>query len=392
MVILSVLLAYVPVQFTKTKWRLDVCSSYCLCQLVLARCMAATVLGKEVSSFWPCCSPHQLSVFMPCWALLLACCLVKKKKLFYLHNNMHNICWGHSRSFGLLKGHHGIMVDEPWHVFSNNASQPLHVDSIFSCLLFNNRFNGEYCALLWCAGLALAAPHRDIYSGLWGYNSALSCIAIGGVFYVLTWQTHLLALICGKIDKQYDHCQLKWVFHLKKWQNVLLPAIFCAYMTSAISKLMSVVSKNFLPKSNSINVIWTSRCLSCHVTPLLFYDIPFQFALPACTWPFCLSTFIFLLISSEIPAICRLPLSVVSYPEENRHYQRQLEALQKAQHSQQSGGQEEAPLKENGGPNVPLVLEEGCSDALLSWYFPLWVSNCRKCWNGMDIYKCSSFM
>lgn len=50
------------------------------------------------------------------------------------------------------------------------------------------------------AGLALAAPHRDIYSGLWGYNSALSCIAIGGVFYVITWQTHILALICGKID------------------------------------------------------------------------------------------------------------------------------------------------------------------------------------------------
>ncbi|XP_042251398.1 urea transporter 2-like isoform X1 [Thunnus maccoyii] len=134
------------------------------------------------------------------------------------------------------------------------------------------------------SGLALAAPHRDIYSGLWGYNSALSCIAIGGVFYVLTWQTHLLALIC---------------------------ALFCAYMTSAISKLMSV------------------------------------FALPACTWPFCLSTLIFLLISSEIPAICRLPLSVVSYPEENRRYHRQLEALEKAQHSQQSGGQEEAPLKEN---------------------------------------------
>lgn len=54
------------------------------------------------------------------------------------------------------------------------------------------------------AGFALAAPHKDIYSGLWGYNSALSCIAIGGVFYVITWQTHLLALICGKINK-CDH-------------------------------------------------------------------------------------------------------------------------------------------------------------------------------------------
>uniref|UniRef100_A0A3Q3GTW3 Urea transporter n=1 Tax=Labrus bergylta TaxID=56723 RepID=A0A3Q3GTW3_9LABR len=94
------------------------------------------------------------------------------------------------------------------------------------------------------AGLALAAPHKDIFSGLWGYNSALSCIAIGGVFYVLTWQTHLLAVIC---------------------------ALFCAFMTAL--------------------------------------------ALPACTWPFCLSTLIFLLISSEIQAIYRLFISLQQSPQ-----------------------------------------------------------------------------
>ncbi|XP_047425493.1 urea transporter 2-like isoform X2 [Mugil cephalus] len=146
-------------------------------------------------------------------------------------------------------------------------------------------------------GLALAAPHRDIYAGLWGYNSALSCIAVGGVFYVLTWQTHLLAIMC---------------------------ALFCAYMTSAASRLMSVL------------------------------------ALPACTWPFCLSALIFLLVSSEIPAICRLPLSVVSYPEENRRYWRRLKAPEKARSCQRTCSQEEAPLKEGGGPNVQLVVES-CS-------------------------------
>nr|XP_046231252.1 urea transporter 1-like isoform X1 [Scatophagus argus]XP_046231253.1 urea transporter 1-like isoform X1 [Scatophagus argus] len=151
------------------------------------------------------------------------------------------------------------------------------------------------------SGLALAAPHKDIYSGLWGYNSALSCIAIGGVFYVITWQTHFLALIC---------------------------ALFCAYMTAAISKLMSVL------------------------------------ALPACTWPFCLSTLIFLLISSEIPAICRLPLSVVSYPEENLRYKRKLKASEEAQHHQQSSSQEEAQLKEDGGPSVQLVVDRDCSESV----------------------------
>uniref|UniRef100_A0A3Q0S6L6 Uncharacterized protein n=1 Tax=Amphilophus citrinellus TaxID=61819 RepID=A0A3Q0S6L6_AMPCI len=104
-------------------------------------------------------------------------------------------------------------------------------------------------AVMCGAWFALAAPHGDIYTGLWGHNSALSCSAIGGVFYVIAWVIHLLALL------------------------------------------------NFPPES---------------------------LALPACTWPFCLSTLIFLLISSEISAICRLPLSAVSYPEVNRHYQRQL--------------------------------------------------------------------
>uniref|UniRef100_A0A8C8HNK1 Urea transporter n=1 Tax=Oncorhynchus tshawytscha TaxID=74940 RepID=A0A8C8HNK1_ONCTS len=110
------------------------------------------------------------------------------------------------------------------------------------------------------SGLVLAAPHEDIYSGLWGYNSCLSCIAIGGVFYALTWQSHLLAITC---------------------------AFFCAYMGLAISNLMSI------------------------------------FGLPACTWPFCLSALTFLLITTESRAIHRLPLSAVTYPEENRRYNKE---------------------------------------------------------------------
>lgn len=43
----------------------------------------------------------------------------------------------------------------------------------------------------------MATPFETIYMGLWSYNCVLSCIAIGGMFYALTWQTHLLALVCG---------------------------------------------------------------------------------------------------------------------------------------------------------------------------------------------------
>ena len=59
------------------------------------------------------------------------------------------------------------------------------------------------CACVFPSGLALAAPFEDIYFGLWGYNCVLACIAIGGMFYGLTWQVHLLAVTCGE-----SHCDL----------------------------------------------------------------------------------------------------------------------------------------------------------------------------------------
>ncbi|KAG8456860.1 hypothetical protein GDO86_002592 [Hymenochirus boettgeri] len=107
------------------------------------------------------------------------------------------------------------------------------------------------------AGLSLAAPFKNIYFGLWGYNSVLACIAVGGMFYALTWQSHLLALSC---------------------------ALFCAYLGAAIGNMMSVIR------------------------------------LPSCTWPFCLSALTFLLITTNNNAIYKLPLSKVTYPEANRIY------------------------------------------------------------------------
>ncbi|KAF3695862.1 Urea transporter 2 Solute carrier family 14 member 2 [Channa argus] len=104
------------------------------------------------------------------------------------------------------------------------------------------------------SGLALAAPFGDIYFGLWGYNCVLACIAIGGMFYALTWQVHLLAITC---------------------------AFFCAYLGSAIANIMS------------------------------------RFGLPACTWPFCLSALTFLLLTTGTNKIFKLQLAKVTYPEKN---------------------------------------------------------------------------
>ncbi|CDQ80310.1 unnamed protein product [Oncorhynchus mykiss] len=145
------------------------------------------------------------------------------------------------------------------------------------------------------SGLVLAAPHEDIYSGLWGYNSCLSCIAIGGVFYALTWQSHLLAITC---------------------------AFFCAYMGLAISNLMSI------------------------------------FGLPACTWPFCLSALTFLLITTESRAIHRLPLLAVTYPEENRRYNKEG-SPENHQEVQQNISKEEKLLekREEIKPHISLSVE-----------------------------------
>ncbi|KGL87736.1 Urea transporter 2, partial [Charadrius vociferus] len=117
------------------------------------------------------------------------------------------------------------------------------------------------------AALSLATPFSKIYSGLWGYNSSLSCVAIGGVFYAFTWQTHLLAIAC---------------------------ALFSAYLGATVTNMLSV------------------------------------FGLPSGTWSFCLSALTFLLITTNNSAIYKLPLSKVTYPEANRAYYLKMKKHQRS--------------------------------------------------------------
>ncbi|XP_059921226.1 urea transporter 2 isoform X3 [Gadus macrocephalus] len=146
-------------------------------------------------------------------------------------------------------------------------------------------------------GLALAAPFGDIYFGLWGYNSVLACIAIGGMFYALTWQVHLLALTCG---------------------------FFCAYLGSAIANIMS------------------------------------NFGLPACTWPFCLSALTFLLLTTECVRIFKLPLAKVAFPEKNLCYywtlRREEEAEKEALRKKEELEKEEALKEAEERPDEKEVL------------------------------------
>ncbi|XP_056147756.1 urea transporter 2 isoform X2 [Lampris incognitus] len=159
------------------------------------------------------------------------------------------------------------------------------------------------------SGLALAAPFENIYFGLWGYNCVLACIAIGGMFYALTWQVHLLAMTCG---------------------------FFCAYLGSAIANIMSA------------------------------------FGLPACTWPFCLSALTFLLITTGTKAIFKLPLAKVTYPEKNLCFFWKLkkqEKMEKAEKEEQQQKTTEEEVKVNEKEQLKLELERmeeqnSLSDAL----------------------------
>ncbi|NXM03907.1 UT2 protein, partial [Tyrannus savana] len=130
------------------------------------------------------------------------------------------------------------------------------------------------------AALSIASPFDSIYLGLHNYNCALACIAVGGMFYALTWQTHLLSLAC---------------------------ALFCAYSGAALANALSVLG------------------------------------LPVCTWPFCLSALLFLLINSENPAIYKIPLSKVTYPEANRIYY--LRMRRRASESRRAGEQKRKEQK-----------------------------------------------
>ncbi|CAG07854.1 unnamed protein product, partial [Tetraodon nigroviridis] len=150
------------------------------------------------------------------------------------------------------------------------------------------------------SGLALAAPFADIYFGLWGYNCVLACIAIGGMFYALTWQVHLLALTCGK---RTHSCESKpvqpdpisgRVINNSLHPSFSFPAFFCAYLSSAIANIMSA------------------------------------FGLPACTWPFCLSALTFLLLTTETNKIYKLPLAKVNYPEKNLAFYWKMKRQEKA--------------------------------------------------------------
>ncbi|XP_074652177.1 urea transporter 1-like [Tubulanus polymorphus] len=128
-------------------------------------------------------------------------------------------------------------------------------------------------------GLSLAVPPIQIYSGMWSYNSILTSTALGGYFWVFTWQSTLLALSAG---------------------------LFTTY---------------------------TYGCM-CNVSQ--------SFGLPPIQFPFALTTLIFIAITTNSHGLVRVPLNDVTYPEEHLSKYRQLLVLEEEHAIQQQVAEDRA--------------------------------------------------
>ena len=126
------------------------------------------------------------------------------------------------------------------------------------------------------AGLILGIVPEDLYAGLWGYNSVLSAMAIGGIFYAPTLRSFLIGAVC---------------------------AFFSAF-----------------------------------IIPVLTFVLTEPLGLPVLTLPFCVATIAFFaLLRRSLSSLVPVALYAITSPEEHRYrylvakkiisnFRRQLEA------------------------------------------------------------------
>ncbi|KAM4612356.1 LOW QUALITY PROTEIN: urea transporter 2 [Polymixia lowei] len=105
-----------------------------------------------------------------------------------------------------------------------------------------------------CICMSMVVRHGSLYSGLSGFNGALGCMAVGGLFFTFSWRTHLFAIAS---------------------------AFLSAYADIALSNLLGTVG------------------------------------LPACSWASTLIATHMLLLTGQSLAVYRIPIGQVRAPEHN---------------------------------------------------------------------------
>ncbi|CAL8384989.1 unnamed protein product [Arctogadus glacialis] len=109
--------------------------------------------------------------------------------------------------------------------------------------------------LLWSSNcLSVAVRHGSLYSGLSGFNGALGCMSVGGLFFTFSWRSHLFAIAT---------------------------AFLCSYVDIAFSNLLGTIG------------------------------------LPACSWAATLVVTLMLLLTGRGIAAYRIPIGQVRSPEHN---------------------------------------------------------------------------
>ncbi|KAM6894206.1 urea transporter 1 [Lycodopsis pacificus] len=73
---------------------------------------------------------------------------------------------------------------------------------LYSPLLAAHALLGSAVGTL--AGLSMAVRHESLYSGLSGFNGALGCMAVGGLFFTFSWRTHLFAIASAFLSAYAD--------------------------------------------------------------------------------------------------------------------------------------------------------------------------------------------
>ncbi|XP_059210830.1 urea transporter 2 [Centropristis striata] len=131
---------------------------------------------------------------------------------------------------------------------------------LYSPLLAAHALLGSAVGTL--AGLSMAVRHGSLYSGLSGFNGALGCMAVGGLFFTFSWRTHLFAIAS---------------------------AFLSAYADIALSNLLGTIG------------------------------------LPACSWAATLTATLMLLLTGSLAAY-RIPIGQVMAPEHNLRLHSQWEA------------------------------------------------------------------
>ncbi|XP_041925689.1 urea transporter 1 [Alosa sapidissima] len=87
-------------------------------------------------------------------------------------------------------------------------------------------------------GLSMAVQHSALYSGLSGFNGALGCMAVGGLFFTFSWKTHLFAIASGFLSAYTDIALSNLL------GTVGLPA--CSWGATLIATLMLLLTARHL--------------------------------------------------------------------------------------------------------------------------------------------------